>query len=135
MSDDEAMAADGTEPDVAFERQDAPARGVAYAILGLFAGIAISAIFVGALLHGFEAAAPKETGAASIKGESLAPNAPLLEVSPGTDAARVEAQAQHMLDGYAWVDRSAGLARIPIDRAMELTAKQGWPDEQRKAGP
>jgi hypothetical protein len=134
MSDDEAMAADGTEPDTAFERQDAPARGVAYAILGLFAGIAISGIFVGALLYSFEPAAPKETGAA-IKGEALAPNAPRLEVSPGTDAARVEAQAQHMLDDYAWVDRSAGLARIPIGRAMELTAKQGWPDEQRKAGP
>jgi len=134
MSDEQAMAADRTEPEAAFERQDAPPRGVAYAILGLFAGIAISAIFVGALLYSFEPAAPRETGAA-IKGDTLASDAPRLEISPGTDAARVEAQAQHMLDGYAWVDRPAGLARIPIERAMELTAKQGWPDEQRKAGP
>jgi hypothetical protein len=40
--------------------------------------------------------------------------------------AAVESAAAATLTGYAWVDRSAGTARIPIERAMELLAKQGW---------
>ncbi len=28
------------------------------------------------------------------------------------------------LDGYAWVDRSAGVVRIPIKRAMEILMKE-----------
>jgi hypothetical protein len=28
------------------------------------------------------------------------------------------------LSGYAWVDRDAGVARIPIDRAMDLVLEE-----------
>ncbi len=28
-----------------------------------------------------------------------------------------------LLDGYEWVDREAGVVRLPIDRAMELVAR------------
>lgn len=52
---------------------------------------------------------------------------------PGVDAAPVE-QLQEMregerelLTGYGWIDREAGVVRIPIDRAMELTAERGLP--------
>lgn len=31
------------------------------------------------------------------------------------------------LDSYGWVDRDAGIARIPIERAMDLVAKDGGP--------
>ena len=36
------------------------------------------------------------------------------------------------LDSYAWVDQSAGIVRIPVDRAIELTLKNGLPS--RPAG-
>lgn len=29
-------------------------------------------------------------------------------------------------DGYGWADRDAGLARIPIGRAMEILEERGW---------
>lgn len=52
---------------------------------------------------------------------------------PGVDAAPVE-QLQEMregerelLTGYGWIDRDAGVVRIPIDRAMELTVERGLP--------
>jgi len=32
----------------------------------------------------------------------------------------LNAQRRHKLEHYGWVDRDAGIARIPIDRAMEL---------------
>jgi len=31
------------------------------------------------------------------------------------------------LQSYGWVDRSAGMVRMPIDRAMEFVAQQGLP--------
>ena len=40
--------------------------------------------------------------------------------TPNTDAAALEATQEVQLSGYGWVDKSNGIARIPIDRAMEL---------------
>jgi len=31
------------------------------------------------------------------------------------------------LQSYGWVDRSIGMVRMPIDRAMELVVEQGLP--------
>jgi hypothetical protein len=34
---------------------------------------------------------------------------------------------QQKLNSYAWVDEKAGVARIPIERAMQLVAQRGLP--------
>ena len=34
---------------------------------------------------------------------------------------------QELLQSYGWVDRAAGIARIPLQRAMELVAEHGLP--------
>ncbi len=39
---------------------------------------------------------------------------------PSVDAKALAATQAALLKGYAWVNQSAGVARIPIDRAMEL---------------
>ena len=37
--------------------------------------------------------------------------------------------AEHAdLNSYGWVDRTSGIARIPIDRAMQLVLERGLPD-------
>jgi len=41
----------------------------------------------------------------------------LFDRATGGDDAR--AAAAHRLDGYGWVDRGAGLVRIPIERAID----------------
>lgn len=46
--------------------------------------------------------------------------------------AAVRADEQSKLTHYQWVDQKAGVVRIPIDRAVELTLKE-WPD--RPSGP
>ena len=50
---------------------------------------------------------------------------PALQTSPQEDLARVEFDQRMTLSGYDWVDRSKGLARIPIDEAMRLIAGKG----------
>jgi hypothetical protein len=52
---------------------------------------------------------------------------PRLEVSPPANLAQVRAREKLELEGYAWIDRSAGQVRIPVVRAMQLLAERGLP--------
>ncbi len=40
------------------------------------------------------------------------------------ELATLRAQQQARLNGYGWVDEGAGVARIPVERAMELVADE-----------
>ena len=51
------------------------------------------------------------------------PPQPRLQADPAADLAAQRAREQAQLDGYAWVDRDAGIARIPVDRAMDILAR------------
>ena len=46
--------------------------------------------------------------------------APRLEADPAADLAAERAQQRQRLQSYHWVDRDAGIAQIPIERAMAL---------------
>jgi hypothetical protein len=118
------------QPEPAFERRDAQPRGIVYACLGLFAGLALSGLLVAAMIHAFEPEQPIERTA--IQGPQPASRTPPLEVTPTADGATIRAAAEQKLHGYRWIDRQGGIARIPIERAMELTAERGWPDQPAK---
>jgi hypothetical protein len=50
---------------------------------------------------------------------------PALQINPSTDMAAMETQETARLQSYGWVDKDAGIVRIPVDRAIELTAERG----------
>jgi hypothetical protein len=50
------------------------------------------------------------------------PPAPRLQAQPIDDLRALRTWENERLRGWAWVDREAGLARIPIERAMALRA-------------
>jgi hypothetical protein len=50
---------------------------------------------------------------------------PRLQAEPSTDFQKMRNKAMSQLNGYGWVDRKAGIAHIPIDRAMEIVARSG----------
>ena len=54
-------------------------------------------------------------------GRSL-PAGPRLQVNPDRDIERLRAAEKAHLASYAWVDPTAGVVRIPIDRAMQMVA-------------
>ena len=54
--------------------------------------------------------------------------APDLIVHPGEEWARVRTSEDKTLRSYEWVDRPAGVARIPVVRAMQLLLKRGLPE-------
>lgn len=115
-----------------FETQDVPPRPVLYLAAGLFAGIIVSGALVAGLLT-WIARASDQPQTTSVERQHIAPPPPRLEVAPEGDRARVEADAARLLQGYAWTDKAAGRARIPIEEAMRLTASQGWQDPPPEA--
>jgi hypothetical protein len=60
-------------------------------------------------------------------GQAKQPPAPSLQTQPFQDIFTLRQAESARLGGYGWVDKEGGVARIPIDRAMELTAQRGLP--------
>ena len=47
---------------------------------------------------------------------------PLSQSAPQSERERYDAEKQSVLNGWGWVDQRAGIARIPVERAMALMA-------------
>jgi hypothetical protein len=62
----------------------------------------------------------------------IAPPGPDLQVAPARDMEQLLAQENQILHTYGWVDRDAGVVRIPIERAMEIIAERGLPARDAK---
>jgi hypothetical protein len=54
--------------------------------------------------------------------EPRTPPEPRLLVDPRSALLELRAEEDALLDGYAWVNREAGIVRIPVDRAIEILA-------------
>ncbi len=52
---------------------------------------------------------------------------PLLETDERNELNEFRAQEEKQLNSYGWVDQKAGVAHIPIERAMQLVAERGLP--------
>lgn len=59
---------------------------------------------------------------------------PRLQGNPGAEMARFLKAERQELNAYGWRDRKAGIARIPIDRAMEGVVAQGLPVRKSEEG-
>ncbi|HVZ10296.1 hypothetical protein [Rhodopila sp.] len=110
-------------PPARHERRDigfrAVAIGAACATLLLMALIGLTALVAPRAMHQPDSPLPRMA-------------APGLQIDPRADYARFHATALRRLDGFGWIDRSAGTAHIPITQAMRLTAARGiagWPGQ------
>jgi hypothetical protein len=108
------------------EPSDIRVRGVAFAILGLMAGIAVSAAFVWGVLW-YERSHERRPQVTAVLKTNLRPPEPRLQTNPVPDRIAIESAARERLLSYAWSDEP-GRARIPISRSMALLAEHGWPD-------
>jgi hypothetical protein len=61
------------------------------------------------------------------------PPEPRLEPLPLAPRAKLMEEENGILTTYGWVDKSRGLVRLPIDRAMELLVQQGLPPSKPMA--
>ncbi len=55
------------------------------------------------------------------------PPAPQLQANPAADLASFKATQQANIGNYSWANQGQGIARIPIDKAMQIIAQHGVP--------
>ena len=123
-------------PQLHHEESDANIIAVFGFGLGLVvvAGVVLLLIFV--LFRYFEvreAARVPPAYPLAVSRESALPPEPRLQINPREDLADLRAKEDALLTSYGWVDKNAGVVRIPIDVAMKLTLERGLPArEERK---
>jgi hypothetical protein len=61
--------------------------------------------------------------------------APTLQTQPFKDVYLLKAEQDRQLHSYGWVDKDGGVARIPIERAMEVLLQRGLPVRADGADP
>ena len=124
---------DAHNPAVHHETTDVDIRGIFGFGLGLLAtGIAVH-VFVWLLFVSFSArearrVMPEFPLAAGE--ESRLPPEPRLQTHPRQDLRDLRSAEDTALAGYGWVDKNAGVARIPIGEAMRLTVERSLPARQ-----
>jgi hypothetical protein len=62
------------------------------------------------------------------------PPPPRLQTYPFTDITALHAAEHKLLNEYAWVDKNAGVVRIPIERAIDVLAARGLPHRETPPG-
>jgi hypothetical protein len=117
-------------PEVDHEQSDVNIR----AILGFGAALIVVATVVHLLIYvlfGYfdrreGVKVPAEYPLAASQGHHEPPE-PRLQTDPRQDLADMLAKEDDVLGSYGWVDKNAGVVRIPIDAAMKLTLERGLP--------
>ena len=115
--------------DQGYEHSDVPIRPLGIFIAILAASLVVVTAIVAALFWMFEReAAETDPAPLPLAEENPVTPGPLLQVSPREDLDQMGARERRQLDTPAWVDRDRGVARIPIERAIALTAERGLPN-------
>lgn len=110
------------------EPRDISVRGVTLFAVGLVVAGVVIYLAVAGLYKAFEHQHPSASAPSRIELQPhmLAPQ-PQLQTNPAIDLEEFQTAEEAKLNSYGWVDKSAGVIRIPIERAMDLIAQRGLP--------
>jgi hypothetical protein len=122
-------------PEVVHEDSDVNVR----AIFGFGIGLAVVALIVHVFLWWLQGTYERQNERTQTWLYPLAagqqnqlPPSPRLQHDPQLDMRELRARQQALLEGYGWVNRDGGVARIPITEAMRMVVERGLPT--REAG-
>jgi hypothetical protein len=79
--------------------------------------------------------APASLAQPAAPGEERLPPEPRIQANPAGDLKMLRDKEDAILTTYGWVDRPAGVVRVPIDVAMKLVLEQGLPVRQPDSAP
>ncbi len=126
-----------TAPTGSHEESDVSARpvlfgGAVIVVLSLASFLIVKAVFH-SYTTGEVALSPEANPLSSSYGRSTPPD-PRLQTDPLGDLKRLRDSEDLTLGHYAWVDKSAGTVRLPINRAIDLIAARGLPSRRGTEG-
>jgi len=104
--------------------------------VGLATLVVVSFLLMGWLFaYLSEHRARQEVPPMRLMAEPQPPLEPRLQVAPHADFLKLRAAEDAVLHSYAWVNRDAGIVRIPIERALALLAERGLPARSEATAP
>jgi len=120
--------AERTAQQIGHETRDLNVRAVAWFAIGLVAcAIIIDVALIGIYpLFARRHPSPSPPSRVALQPHLVAP-APRLQTNPSADLDGFRAAEEKKLNSYGWVDKQRNLARIPVERAMELIVQRGLP--------
>lgn len=98
---------------------------IGLAILIVVTGFGMWGMFVA--LRAREAARPSHVPPLVQEEGAPAVPEPHLQTTPELDLRAMRAAEDSLLHSFGWVDRGKGIARVPVDRAMEMILQEGLP--------
>jgi len=110
------------------EQRDANVRPIVLTGIGLALSLAVVGVIVYGILRYLEANPPTRVQTNPMAAfDAQIPPAPRIEEHPAIEIEQLHAQEDQILSTYGWIDKSKGVIRIPIDRAMEIQMERGFP--------
>ncbi|GMV93165.1 MAG: hypothetical protein AMXMBFR82_29430 [Candidatus Hydrogenedentota bacterium] len=117
-----------TDGDPGYETRDVPGSLVFWSLTGLAIVTVISAIFVFGFFVYLRALPDKVTPTPSpFASDRMLPPTPRLQANPPLDLKEYNEKMDTARNTYGWVDKSKGVAHIPVDTALEIVAERGLP--------
>jgi len=110
----------------------------AISIFGVVLGaVVIGAMLVAAWMFGFFASwqAKQDVPPSPLASSNPGPPEPRLQVHAIRDMKALRAAEDEVLTSYGWVSKEAGIARIPIERAMQRLVEGGLPEPAKPGAP
>jgi hypothetical protein len=131
MDSTHALSADDHDDTVHHEESDVNVRAifigaVALLVMAVFCYAAVY-LTISVLSDQADAASAVPVYPLAAGQEQRLPPEPRLQTNPEQDLRDLRAEERAALNGYHWVDRNAGVVRIPIDEAKRLVLERGLP--------
>lgn len=123
------------EPDLHHEQSDVNVRAIFGFGLGLVGAALVIHLGVWLVFRAFDARESASGPLRALAAEQTLPPEPRLQVAPRQDLKDLRAQEDEILNSYRWVDKGAGVVRIPISEAMRLIVQRGLPTREATGGP
>ena len=119
------MKQEGPSEELKHQGTDFSFRAVAAAVVGFVIVIAVLQITIW-WLYRYERKhnLSRNVSRTLVETQPPIPPPPRLQVNPQEDLQEYLRRQQDQLKSYAWVSRTDGKVRIPIDRAMQLIAER-----------
>lgn len=114
-----------------YEKRDANAAWIFGIVAFLFvSGLIIHFCIAGVLERMKKKTMPQDAWAGArpaVNTEGELRDVPRLQLAPEVDLQTFRAREDRELNSYGWIDRTTGVVRIPIERAMDLLVQRGLP--------
>ena len=123
-----------TDLPVGYERSDLKPGYIALFGIGVVMAVGLAVVITSLFVHYRELQhARQETPVPRLARERESMPELRLQVDAPNELRQMRAAEEATLNSYGWVDKEAGVVKIPVDRAMEILAKKGLPARKQEA--